>query len=253
LGELVNELISCISSSPQKVKTVFIGQRFTAVQLKSRDVGIALTPPRVFDSCIGMSKLSGSFTKYNTTELAKFCTGGNSFLKAMGWAAINAVLQKNLKQRSDYLKGDFLDILKIQKEDTVAMIDYYTTKIGRLKRANLMIFDDRFAEKRRDVQMFPMSSLPEMLPEADVVIIPPTMLDKIDEIRRMASGARDFVVVHPTTPPLPESFFKRGVTLVATMMILDADSLIRYVMEGAGTALFKKFCEKIAFSSRCKD
>jgi len=232
------------------VKTVFIGQRFTAVQLTSGDVGLALTPLSVFDSCIGSSKLSGSFTKYNTTELARFCTGGNSFLKAIGWAAINAVLQRNLKHRADYLKGDFLEILKIQREDTVAMIDYYTTKIGRLKKAKLMIFDDRFAEKRRDIQMLPMSSLPQRLPEADVVIIPPTMLDKIDEIRRMASRARDFVVVHPTTPPLPEPFFKRGVTMVATMMILDADSLLRYVMEGAGTALFKKFCEKIAFSSQ---
>jgi len=253
LGELINELVSYVSCSPQKVKTVFIGQRFTAVQLMSGDVGLALTPLSVFDSCIGSSKLSGSFTKYNTTELAKFCTGGNSFLKAIGWAAINAVLQKNLKQRSDYLKGDFLDILKIQKGDKVAMIDYYTTKIGLLKKANLMIFDDRFAEKRRDVQMLPMSSLLEKLPEADVVIIPPTMLDKIDEIRRIASRVRDFVVVHPTTPPLPEPFFKRGVTMVATMMILDAESLFRHVMEGAGTTLFKKFCEKIAFSSRCRD
>jgi len=253
LGELINELISYISSSPQKVKTVFIGQRFTAVQLISRDVGLALTPLSVFDSCIGLSKLSGSFTKYNTTELARFCTSGNSFSKAVGWAAINAVLQRNLKQRSDYLKGDFLEILKIQKEDTVAMIDYYTTKIGRLKKANLMIFDDRFVGKRGDVQMLPMSSLLEKLPEADVVIIPPTILDKIDEIRRSAHRARDFVVVHPTTPPLPKPFFVRGLTMVATMMILDADSLFRYVMEGAGTTLFKKFCEKIAFSSWCRD
>jgi hypothetical protein len=31
------------------------------------------------------------------------------------------------------------------------------------------------------------------------------------------------------------------------MRILDADSLMRYVMEGAGTTLFKRFCRKIVF------
>ena len=224
----MEELITHVSAKPQKVETVFVGQRFTAVRLVSGDVGLALTPLKPFDSCIGMSSSSGSFTKYNTSELARFCLSNNSFLKTIGFAAINAVLQRNLKQRSDFIEGDFLNILGIEPKDTVATIDYYTTKIGVLRQAKLMVFDNRLAGKRSDFQILPISRLPEKLSDADVVIFPPTFIDQINKIRKWASTARELVLAHPTTPPLPEPFFKRGVTLVASMKILDANSLVRY-------------------------
>lgn len=248
-NSLINELVSYVLPIPQKVETVFVGQRFTVMRLDSGDVGLAITPLTQFDSCVGLSKLSGSFTQYNSSELAKFYTSKNSFLKAIGLATINSVLQKELRGRSDFLEGDFLKYLKIEPDDNVATIDYYTTKISLLKKANLTVFDDRFAGKRTDFPILPMSSLLEELPKADIVVLPPPFIDKIQEIRRLASRARELVVVHPTTPPLPEPFFKRGVTMVATMMILDSDSLFRYVMEGAGTTMFKSFCKKILFKA----
>lgn len=247
MSKIMEELISHISSRPQRVETVFVGQRFTVVRLDSGDVGLALTPLKPFDSCIGMSNLSGSFTEYDTSELARFCLANNSFLKAIGFATVNAVLQQDLKQRSDFIEGDFLNILKIEPKDTVATIDYYTTKIGVLRRTKLIVFDDRLAGKRRDFQILPVSKLPEKLSSADIVIFPPTFIDYIDKIKRWASRARELVLVHPTTPPFPEPFFEHDVTMVASMKILDANSLIKYIMEGAGTTLFKKFCKKIAF------
>jgi len=72
-------------------------------------------------------------------------------------------------------------------------------------------------------------------------------MEKIENFRLYASNARHFVVVHPTAPPLPEPFFKRGVIMVAPMMILDSDSLFKHVLEGAGTTLFKEFRENIVF------
>jgi uncharacterized protein (DUF4213/DUF364 family) len=247
MSKIMEELVSHVSSKPQRVETVFVGQRYTAVRLISGDIGLALTPLTPFDSCIGMSNSSGSFTKYNTSELARFYLSNNSFLKAMGLAAINAVLQHDLKQRTNFIEGDVLSILKIKPKDTVATIDYYTTKIGILKRAKLIVFDDRLAGKRKDFQILPISELPEKLSNVDIVIFPPAFIDQIDKIRKWASRAREVVLVHPTTPPLPEPFFEHGVSLVASMQILDANSLVKYVMEGAGTTLFKRFCKKIAF------
>jgi len=247
MSKIMEELVSYVSATPQEVETVFVGQRFTAVRLASGDVGLALTPMKPFDSCIGMSTFSGSLTKYNSSQMTKFYSSKNSFLKAIGFAAVNAVLQRDLKQRSDFVEGDFLNILKIKPKDKVATIDYYTTKISVLKRAKLTVFDDRLAGKRKDFQILPLSKLPEKLSNADIVIFPPTFIDQIDKIKKWAPKARELVLVHPTTPPMPEPFFKHGVTLVASMKILDADSLLRYVMEGAGTTLFKRFCQKIAF------
>jgi len=229
------------------VKTVFIGQAFTLVKLTSGEIGLALTPLKRFDSCIGVSRLAGNLSKRNSWELAQLLNSGNAHLRSVGLAAVNAVLQGELKQRKDFEEGDFLRFLQITPKDKVAMIDYYSTKIGLLNRENLTIFDDRYAGKRKDVAILPMSMLKEELPKANIIIFPPTLLRRIDVITSFASKSREIVLVHPTTPPLPEPFFKRGVTMVASMMITDPESLAQHVMEGAGTSLFKKFCRKIVF------
>jgi len=247
---LLEELVSHVLSQPtHKVDKVFIGQAFTAVKLDSGEIGLALTPLTRSDSCIGATRLAGTLADQDTSELARLLTSGHSHLRAVGLAAVNAVLQRELRSRSDYLEGDFLKFLKVKPSDNIATIDYYTTKIEFLKGSHLSIFDDRFAGKRRDVPIFRLSETRKRLHEADVVIFPPTFLGKIDELRKSASNAREFAVVHPTTPPMPEPFFKRGVTLVASMMILSPDLVLKHVMEGAGTTLFKRFCRKIAFKN----
>jgi uncharacterized protein (DUF4213/DUF364 family) len=245
--DLIDELIHSVWSKRREVETVFIGQVFTVVKLISGDVGLAATPLRRFDSCIGVSKLAGKLAKRDSWELGQLLKSGNSHLRSVGLAAVNAVLQGELKQRKDFEEGDFLRFLRISPEDRVAMIDYYSTKIGLLKRGNLTIFDDRYVGKREDISILPMSTLKEELPKADIVIFPPTLLSKIDVITTFASKAREVAMVHPTTPPLPDPFFKRGITMVASMMITNPESLTRRIMEGAGTTLFKKFCRKIVF------
>jgi uncharacterized protein (DUF4213/DUF364 family) len=131
---LVEELTSYIvSKPPQRVETVFIGQAFTAVRLVSGELGLALTPLSRFDSCIGATRLAGTLAQRNSSELAKFLSSGHAHLRAVGLAAVNAVLQRKLKGRLDYAEGDFLKFLKVKPNDSVAMIDYYTTKIEFLK------------------------------------------------------------------------------------------------------------------------
>jgi uncharacterized protein (DUF4213/DUF364 family) len=246
---LLEELSSYVVSRPPfKVQTVLIGQGFTAVRLADGGVGLALTPLTRFDTCVGATRLSGSLTRYTTRELAQFLNSRHpAHLKSVGLAAVNAVLQKEVQGRTDFAEGDFLEFLGIEPHENVAMIDYYTTKIESLGGSHLTIFDDRFAGKRKDLTIVPLGALPRHLPQADVVIVPPTFMEHIEDYRKLASKARHFVVVHPTTPPLPEPFFRIGVTIVASMMILDPEQLLKHVMEGAGTTLFKRFCKKIAF------
>jgi len=247
---LADYLVSYVASKPQRVETVFIGQAFTAVKLTSGEVGLALTPLSRFDSCIGASRLAGTFSNYNSAELAKFFCSSHSFLRSIGLAAINSVLQRGVKSGSDFLDGDFLDFLHAKSGDKVAMVDYYTTKIEALKETELTIFDDRFTGKRKDIPILPLSKLQEKLPEIDVVVLPPAFLNRIEEVRKYASNAREIVFVHPTIPPFPKPFFERGVTMVASMIILNPDSVLKFVMEGAGTTMFKRFCKKIVFRAK---
>jgi len=246
---LLEELSSCVASRPPlKVNTVVIGQGFTAVKLAVGEVGLALSPLTRFDTCVGATGLAGSFTRYTSSELARFLSPRQpAHLRSIGLAVVNAVLQKELRDRTDFLEGDFLKFLSIKPSENVAMIDYYTTKIEFLKGSHLTIFDNRLAGKRKDISIFPISEVPKRFPQADIVILPPTFMEKIEDFRRFALSARHFVIAHPTTPPLPEPFFRRGVTMVASMMILNPEQMLKYVMEGAGTTLFKRFCKKIVF------
>jgi uncharacterized protein (DUF4213/DUF364 family) len=248
-ASLSQELVQYVASKPPlKVKTVFISQGFTGVKLATGELGLALTPLTRFDTCIGATRLAGSLSTYNSAELARFSSPRQSaHLRSIGLAAVNAVLQRELRNRSDFLEGDFLEFLSMKSTDVVATIDYYTTKIEFLKSTHLMIFDDRFAGKRKDIAIFPLSDIKDKFGQADVVIIPPTFIDRIDELRHYAVSAREFAVVHPTTPPLPELFFKHGVTMVASTLIRKPDSLMKWILEGAGTTLFKRFCAKIVF------
>jgi uncharacterized protein (DUF4213/DUF364 family) len=200
---LIDELVHHVQSKRERVETVFIGQAFTLVKLVSGEVGLALTPLKRFDSCIGVSRLAGSLTERNSWELAQLLKSSNAHLRSVGLAAVNAVLQGELKRRIDFREGDFLKFLDISLEDNVAMIDYYSTKIGLLRRGKLTIFDDRYAGKRKDTSILPMFMLKEELPNADIVIFPPTFLEKIDIIVGSALKAREIVLVHPTTPLYP--------------------------------------------------
>ena len=249
-ASLADDLVTYVASRPRRVETVFIGQAFTAVKLTSGDVGLALTPLSRFDSCIGASRLAGTFTRRSSAELARFFCSSHSFLRQIGLAAINSVLQRELKKKSDFLEGDFLDFLQIKPSDKVATVDYYTTKIEALKETDLTIFDDRFAGKRKDIPILPISKLREKLPKIDVVVLPPAFLDRIGEVTKFASSAREIVFAHPTIPPFPKPFFERGVTMVASMIILNPDSVLKFVMEGAGTTMFKTFCKKIVFRAK---
>lgn len=249
-SSLIDELITHVQLKTQKVKKVFVGKAFTVVRLISGEVGLALTPLTHFDSCIGASRLAGRLKNDKSSQLAQLMKSNNPFLQSIGLAAINAVLQKELKERKDFLEGDFLKFLEIRSGDKIFMIDYYSTKIGLFKGKDIIIFDDRFAGKRRDIPILPMSMLEEKLTLADIVIFPPTLLREIETIRRSASKARELVLVHPTAPPLPEPFFTRGLTMVASMMILEPQSLTNHIVEGAGTTMFKKFCRKIVFKQQ---
>jgi uncharacterized protein (DUF4213/DUF364 family) len=178
-ASLSEELVQYVASKPPlKVKSVFISQGFTGVKLATGELGLALSPLTRFDTCIGATRLAGSLSSHNSGELARFLSPGQSaHLRSIGLAAINAVLQRELRNRSDFLEGDFLEFLSIKPTDTVATIDYYTTKIKVLKSTHLMIFDDRFAGKRKDIAIFPLSDIKDKFGQADVVIIPPTFIE----------------------------------------------------------------------------
>ncbi len=76
---------------------IFIGQVFTVVKLISGEVGLALTPTKRFDSCIGASRLAGKLTGRKSSQLARLMKSKNSFLQSIGLVAINTVLQGDLK------------------------------------------------------------------------------------------------------------------------------------------------------------
>ncbi|MFQ5763245.1 MAG: Rossmann-like domain-containing protein [Candidatus Bathyarchaeia archaeon] len=89
----------------------------------------------------------------------------------------------------------------------------------------------------------------DALKEADVVVVTGSAIvnQTIDTVLSTAKNARERIVVGPTASLLPQPFFKRGVTVMGGLRILNADCMLNIVGEAGGAyALMKRCAEKYA-------
>jgi len=96
----------------------------------------------------------------------------------------------------------------------------------------------------------PESEMSSPLKESDVVIITGTTIvnHSIDTILSSINNGKRTAIVGPTASMIPNAFFKRGVTVVAGVRILNPDLMIKILKQGGSACHLLKGCaEKIAF------
>jgi uncharacterized protein (DUF4213/DUF364 family) len=82
----------------------------------------------------------------------------------------------------------------------------------------------------------PASQAAEVIPGADVLIVTGSAAvnDTIDDILAEASADSRIAVVGPSVPLLPDPLAGRGVDLLATLRVTDADRFLDVLAEGGG-------------------
>jgi len=94
------------------------------------------------------------------------------------------------------------------------------------------------------------SEMVTTLEESDVVIITGTAIvnHTIDTILSSITNEKRTAIIGPTASMIPDAFFKRGVTVVAGVRILNPDLMIKILKQGGSAYHLLKGCaEKIAF------
>jgi uncharacterized protein (DUF4213/DUF364 family) len=99
----------------------------------------------------------------------------------------------------------------------------------------------------------PEPEMPSALKKSDVVIITGTAIvnHTIDLILSYITDKHRTAIIGPTASMIPDAFFKRGVTVMAGVRILDPDLMIKILKQGGSAYhLLRECCEKIAFIKR---
>jgi len=179
-------------------------------------------------------------------ELASWVRRPDPVPAAIGLAVVNALVE----EPRGVLEGDLLATLRIRPEDEVGMVGHFGPLVRELRRraGALHIF-----ERHRPTEpgVFADQAAVELLPKCQVVIISATTLinGTLEGLLQQTNGAREVVILGPSTPLVPECFASRPVTLLSGVRITDPERVLRVVSEGGGTREFGDAVRKVTLKT----
>lgn len=175
--------------------------------------------------------------------------GGRS---AIGLATANALANRSRREGGRFdvarLGGDVLAAMELTPEDHVAMVGHFAPLVEPIRRrvARLSIFE-RAPDPGPGI--LPEARALEMLPACSVALITATTVinGTCDTLLAAAANCREVALLGPSTPLVPEVFAAppRRVTLLAGIVVEDAEALLRTIAGGGGTREFGASVAKV--------
>ena len=257
LGEKLDEI---------EVERVVIGLFFTGIKLNNGDGGLCFTPIKTIPQavcCPSSARAmpsSGKFKGKKVKKVLEEMFSGNSLKKAIGIAAINALSSTcwGISPPRDYVikqRVDPVDEIEIPGDAEVVIVGALAPYIKMFKKRgqSFTILEIDPATLKADEMKFfrPAQDAPEIVPQADVLIITGTTLinDTLDQLLSLAKPGAVVIVVGPTASMLPEAFFQRGVTSIGGVAVTEPDGLLDIISEaGSGYHFFEKSAERVVIS-----
>jgi uncharacterized protein (DUF4213/DUF364 family) len=253
-GEVVKELLISLESSPDlakvKVHDVCVGLGYTGVKLSTGHIGICQTLLDEQTCCQRIDK-AGKLSGKPALEIAGLARSWKLGEAVVGVATINALSQIVFEKKSeDYLiveNANFIDQVKINENDTVALVGYIRPFISIIKNRAKSLYILERKPMIQEEEIFPDVACEEIIPKADVVIITGTAVvnGTIDRLLELSKGAREVGLVGPTASMIPDPFFKRGVTIMGGIRVIKPRKMLRIISEGGGVPHFKDACKEV--------
>jgi len=235
------------------IQQAVAGGRFCAVRLDDGGVGVANLCP---DVCGEPSRWdSDRLPRPGTPAADALATLAPPVRSAIGLATANALANRFPPGGpSDELgiRGDLLEVLELNPDDHVGMVGCFSPLVEGIRRRvrRLSIFE---RGQRLSPDLLPEDRAAELLPRCSVALITATTLinGTIDELLAgtgaAAANCREVVLLGPSTPLVPEVFAEspRRVTLLAGVVVTNAEELLRTVARDGGTRDFKTSVAKV--------
>jgi len=221
---------------------VRVGLGYTAVALEDGRCGLAYTlHEKDYESCTVIAE-AGTLAGRRASELISWMKQSDVTACAIGLATANALI--GIPQGA--AESDILDLLPVGSEDSVGMIGYFGPLVGSIrKRARILHIFER--KPIPDLGVLPDSAAVDLLPQCQVVVLSATTIlnQTIDGLLDCCKEAREIAILGPSTPFLPDSFRKRGVTILSGVQVIDGPQVLRVVSEAGGTRSFGKAIRKL--------
>lgn len=250
-----------LRAEPNPVFDVRIGVFYTAVQLRTEQVGVAFTPRGLTDTvCCPKSAAAappaGRMIGMDAWELARYAFSHVPLRRAVGVATLNA-LSAVVIERAGVPGGrllrdtDALEAIAVRPSDRVAMVGAFVPFIKALRddvEALYVIDKHREALKEHELQFWrPPEEAPPVIAQADVVIITGSALIEgdLESLLDAAGEARTVALAGPTASLWPPTFFEHGVDVLAGIRIQDGVEMLQFVSEAGSGYFFDAAAEKV--------
>jgi uncharacterized protein (DUF4213/DUF364 family) len=247
------------------VDDLVIGIFFTGVKLSTGHAGVAFTPIGEIPEAVccpttaARMPQAGNIDGNPVSEILKYALDTNVLKSAIGVATLNALSQLIIQDGNgveyQIIKDtDGFDLLKVQPHETVTLVGAFGPFIRRLKMmGNPFFIIEKNPQTLRADEIKYFKSESEMASTigiSNVVIITGTAIvnHTIDSILSSINHDKRTAIIGPTASMIPDAFFKRGVTVMAGVRILNPDLMIKILKQGGSAYHLLKGCsEKIAF------
>jgi len=205
---------------------VVVGLGFTLVCLDDGACGVAYTLRDELERGCDAFNEAGKIRGREVREVLPWMGGSSIIASSVGLAAANALLLPPEQAFS----GDLMAYLDLKAGERVVTVGRFRPMEARLKRAGVELE----VIERGDHQA-PLSA-------CDVALVTATSIinNTLEGILDVIAGAREVVILGPSTPYAPGAFEGSAVTVLAGSAVSDLESVRRIISEGGGTQTMGK-------------
>ena len=168
---------------------------------------------------------------HSPVEVAQLYGEKEDWQRCLGMAAINAISQFVLRS-SDYQfidAGGTMDLLSLKESDRVGMVGYFPPLVEKIRGLGIPLtvieLDPKWLQQEYDFEVTLDSS---RLQGCNKILMTGTILinQTIDDLLAHTTGAEVISIVGPTVGCLPDPLFRRGVTMIGGLEVLDKSEFL---------------------------
>ena len=265
LAETIDRIAACLGPDRDllAVERVVVGLFFTGVKLSDGSTGACATPLRELREavCCPSSAMAmpfpGKLRGRPATDLLRLTEEPDGIRRAVGIATMNALAaacwQRRPRAEAALRAGvDAYDAASIRRGEHVVVVGAFVPFLKALKAAGqsyTVLENDPATLKPDELPHYrPAADAPEVVPEADVLLITGTTLlnDTLEALLRAARPEARVVVVGPTVGLLPDVLLAHGADILGGIRVTAPDAFLDTLAEGgSGYHFFGRSAEKV--------
>ncbi len=245
------------------VERAVLGLFFSGVKLSNGQGGLCFTPIKEIPEavcCPSSAKampLSGKLAGRPVAAYLEDLWGDNILKKTLGIAVLNALSATCWQRMDQYpysweLGKDAFDALTLPAGGKTVVVGALAPILKRLLREqadfHVLEMDPQTLKAAEMPYYIPAGQAERYVPEADLLVITGVTVlnDTLPDLLHWAKPGAQILVTGPTVGMLPEAFFRRGVTMLGSILVTKPDELLDILAEGgSGYHFFGKSAERL--------